>query len=174
MSQIDMRVDTANKLSRLARDLREAGHKELRKKLLKELRSAGKPVVKDVRAAVAATPSAGVRGGRTAHQGGAGLRATIAKATGMSISTSGNASIRIRVNNKRVEPATLPKYLDGELSRFSSWRHKTFGKDEFKDGRSAWFPQSSHPYFFTTVKGHRDDFRKACIEAINDTIEELG
>lgn len=167
IARVDMRVDTAGKLRDLAKDLKDAGRGELRKKLLKELRAAGQPVVKDVRRAVLATPSKGSRGGKTSHQEGKGLRATIAKATGLSISTSGNASIRIRVSNKRVEPATLPKYLDGGLSKFSRWRHPTFGN-------SPWQQQDAHPFFFTTIKTHRDDFRQACLEAIDEMIEEIG
>lgn len=172
--RIEMRIAGGEKLKRLAKDLRDAGRKDLKKELLRELRAAGKPVVADVRRAVLATPSKNLPGGSTSHQGGKGLRMAIAKATGMSISVSGNARIRIRVNAKRVQPGTLPKYLDGELSRFSRWRSKTFtSSDTFADGSSAWKQQPSHPYFFSTVRAHRDDFRAACMEAMDTIADKL-
>lgn len=178
-SRIDMRVDGAARFRDAALQLQDAGRKDLKNALAKRIRAEGRPTVQDVRAAVRATPSKGTRGGGSKGRGGRGLRALIASATQVTTSASkSNPSIKIRVSSARFKteqnPATLPKYLDGELTRFSRWRHKTFGKAEFKDGRSAWFPQDSHPYFFVTIRRHRDGFRKAILTAIDDVLDELS
>lgn len=174
-ARIDMLFKGGDQLARLSKDLKGAGRKDLRKDLLKELRKAGRPTVLDVRRAVLATPSSGVPGGSTSHQGGVGLRQAIARATGLSISASGAASIRIRVNSKKVTPGTLPKYLDGELPAFKGrWRHRTFGWGTWPDGTSAWHPQDSHPFFFRTVRSHADEFREACLAAMEATAEKLA
>ncbi|MGH3099019.1 MAG: hypothetical protein ACRDMV_23780, partial [Streptosporangiales bacterium] len=84
IGRIDMRVDGAAKLRDAARDLKEAGAKDLRRNLLRQIRAAGKPAVEDVKRAVRSTPSKG----QSARQGRGSLRAAIAKATQVSVSTS--------------------------------------------------------------------------------------
>ncbi|MGH3095563.1 MAG: hypothetical protein ACRDMV_06130, partial [Streptosporangiales bacterium] len=126
--------------------------------------------VEDVKRAVRSTPSKG----QSARQGRGSLRAAIAKATQVSVSTSAsNPSIRIRVAASRFKgadrPATLPKYFDGELGTFKDWAHPVFGNFE------NWVHnQPSHAYFFNTLRGHADDFRRAVGEAIDDTLDELS
>lgn len=167
IGQIDMKVDGAYRLRETARKLKEAGAKDLRRNLLREIRKAGKPAVDDVKRAVRAAPSKGqgeARGRRS-------LRAAIARATQVTVSTTAaNPSIRIRVSAakfKSAGPATLPKYFDGELGKFARWRHPVFGSDN-------WVDQGSHPYFFTTIRHHAGDFRRAIGDAIDDTLDELS
>lgn len=57
---LDVRVEGAENLERLAARLKEAGRKDLRKELLASIRKATKPVVQDVRASALDTlPSRG-------------------------------------------------------------------------------------------------------------------
>lgn len=173
VGQIDMRIEGARRFRDLSRDLKEAGRKDLDRKLRRELRKAGQPAVDDVRHAVKAAPVKGTRGGGKRERGGRGLRAAIAAATQVSTSSSSsNPRIRIRVAASKFKsagnPATLPKYFDGELTRFSRWRHPVFGDFD------TWVTQPSHAYFFVTLHGHASGFRRGIEAAMDDVAAELG
>lgn len=174
VGRVDMRIEGARRFRDLSRDLKEAGRKDLDRKLRRELRKAGRPAVEDVQRAVKATPVKGTRGGGKRERGGRGLRAAIAAATQVSTSTSStNPSVRIRVAASRFRsassPATLPKYFDGELSRFKDWAHPVFGD------RTTWVHhQPSHAYFYVTLHRHEDDFRRGIEAAMDDVAAELG
>lgn len=173
VGRVDMRIEGARRFRDLSRDLKDAGRKDLDRKLRRELRKAGKPAVEDVQRAVKAAPVKGTRGGGKRERGGRGLRAAIAAATQVSTSTSStNPRIRIRVAASRFRsassPATLPKYFDGELARFSRWRHPVFGD------MSTWVTQPSHAYFYVTLHRHEDDFRRGIEAAMDDVVDELA
>lgn len=164
----------------LAKKLRQAGKKDLRKKLRKKISDAGQPVLGEVRAAVRAIPITSHGGGtgqRTAHnvaratterakkaaaRRGAGLRATIASATKLQITAKG---VRFVVSSNRfpADQRTLPRRLDSE----KGWRHPVFGD------REKWVHQRGKPYFAATIKKRAPAFRRAIIAAMEEISNEL-
>ena len=164
----------------LAKKLRQAGRKDLRKKLRKRIADAGKPVLDEVKAAVRNLPVTSHGGGgkqRTAFnvarasterakaaaaRRGAGLRATIASATRLQITAKG---VRFAVNSNRfpAEQRTLPRHLDSQ----KGWRHPVFGD------RETWVHQRGRPYFAATIKKRAPAFRRAVLDAMDEIAKEL-
>ncbi len=159
-------VHGANRLKTLSRDLKAAGAGDLRRELRKEIRQAGKPVVADVRRAVMAVNVSSSRGGTARPDRSTGLRARVARATGLSVTARG---IRIRVSGRRLgKDAKLAKYLDASLGRYTRWRHPVFGN------RKVWAEQKGQPFFFVTIRKHTKDFRKACFDAMDKTADKIA
>lgn len=164
----------------LARRLREAGRKDLRKKLRKAIVDAGKPVLEEVRTTVRNLPVSGSRGGgseqrrtfsveraseksreRVARRN-AGLRAAIASATRLQITARG---VRFYVNSASLpeDQRTLPRHLDSA----KGWRHPVFGD------KNTWVHQQGKPYFGVVIKRHGPEFRKAIMKAMDDIAGEI-
>lgn len=162
-------VQGSEQLKRLSRDLKGAP-RELRLGLRKQIRDAGKPVVADLRRATLAVDVRAPGGDQLfntpTHR--AGLRSSVARATGLSQTTRG---IRIRVSNSllaKTHPPNLAKYLDGTLNRYRTWRHPVYGN------REVWVQQFGEPYFFVTIRKHTKTFRRACFKAMEDTAARIA
>lgn len=121
-------------LARIVRELRKTGDgKTLVKQYRKDLRAAVKPMVPAVRASIRAIPAAS--GQHT------GLRQRMAKATALTVKTSGRkAEIAVRVDGRKMPSGegALPAYMDG---RKRSWRHPVYGNTR------VWVRETPHPYF---------------------------
>lgn len=168
-SYIDIRVAGGIELRRLLRDLKQQARGDLARKLRRNIRRAADPVVTDLRGAVlrvnvTADPP-GRRPGR-AYRNRPHLRAKVAAAIGVTITQKG---VRIRVNANKVGPygSVLSKYLDAEIAQYRRWRHPVFGHD-------VWAVQHGQPWFFNTIDGHVDDFRRAVLDAIDEVRDELS
>lgn len=164
---IQVSIDGAERLRRLSRELRDAP-KELQRGLRKEIRDAATPVVADVRRAALAVEVSSTRGGHARPDHSTGLRAAVARATGVSITTRG---IRIRVSGRKLGKTHHPKlarYLDASLGRYRRWRHPVFGD------RDTWVEQSGQPFFYSTIRRHRRDFRRACFKAMDNVAERIS
>lgn len=189
MASIILAAEGASELRKLGERIKEAGRDDLRKKMRKHIRDAGQPAVQDLRRAVMgvnvtrrldtysrrwddasgkfvfrdlAAPREGRWGRRST-----GLRARTARAIGISQTRKG---IRIQVSPKRFGDygVTLPRYLDTEASpRWIKWRHPVFGNPD------VWVEQQGEPWFFVTVTKHREKFRQAVSDAIDEMIREL-
>lgn len=158
-------IDGTQRLKKLSRELKAAGRGDLRREMRKEIREAGKPVVEDVRRAVMAVDVTSSRGGTAPPDTSTGLRARVARATGLSITANG---IRIRVSGRRMGgDARLAKYLDASLGSYARWRHPVFGN------RDVWVEQRGEPYFFNTIRNHTRDFRKAIDDAMAKTAAKI-
>lgn len=158
-------VDGAQRLKQLSRDLKAAGRGDLQRDMRREIRAAGKPVVEDIRRAVLGVDVSSSRGGTAPPDRSTGLRARVAKATGISTTARG---IRIRVSGRRLgDDAKLAKYLDASLGRYARWRHPVFGN------RDNWAQQQGEPYFFNTIRKHTKDFRKAVDTAMAKTAAKI-
>jgi hypothetical protein len=164
---VSLRVQGGLALKELSADLKAQGRGELSRKMRANVRSAGAPVVADLRRAVMAVQVESDRGGYARPDEDRGLRLAVAKALAISITQKG---IRIRVNEKRVDPVygrSLPRYLDASLKKYQRWRHPVFGNSD------VWVEQTGQPWFFVTILRHADDFRRAVLRAVDDTIREL-
>jgi hypothetical protein len=157
----------ATELRELAAKVKAAGRGDLRKKLRKNIRDAGKPVIADLRGAAMGVRMTSTRGGTARPDRSSGLRARTARAVGLSQTRNG---IRIRVSAARFGPygTSMPRYLDASLPKCRTFRHPVFGN------REVWTEQSGSPWFFVTINKHRARFRRAVFEAMDELAKELA
>lgn len=179
-----VQAEGGRELKELNRRMKNAGDgKALKRRLRQEIKDAGDPVVQDLRAAVRRVNVTSSQGGTARPDRSTGLRRRVARATGLSITTSG---IRIRVSPKKVSRGqsatgksygdTLPKYLDASVGRYDRWRHPVFFPGSISEAPSRRVvQQEGQPWFFPTITKHRSDFRSAvfaAMEDINDQIQD--
>lgn len=128
-----MEVDRAS-LRLLVAALRdEADGKELKRDLVRGLRAVAEPALLAARAAILAMPSMSVRE--------PGLRATVAKQTKISVTTTGKrAGVRIRALKTGMPRGfrNAPKRLNAK----GGWRHPVYGN------REVWKTQMGQPGWF--------------------------
>jgi hypothetical protein len=155
----------------------KSSSKELRKELNKEIRAAAKPAVDDVKAAVLAINSkvsgaSGLNSGETAravHAGSGkiqrsrshGLRATIARAVQLKITTNG---VRIVVDSSKLPEGQ--KNLAKALDNPKGWRHPTFGHE-------PWVTQTGDHYFEPNIEKRKDDIRSRITAAMHTIAEKV-
>lgn len=167
--EIRLRTDGEAEFRALAQRLRRAASGELERKLRRNLREAGRPVVAHLRTAVMAVNVTSSRGGTADPSYSRQLRQRVASAIRLSVAFQG---IRFAVQGSAVGDGkyglTLPKYLDGELPMYKNWRHPVFGQE------GVWEVQHGKPWFFVTIREHAADFEEACVAAINEIVMEIG
>lgn len=190
-ARVILSAQGATELHKLGKRLKEAGRDDLRRKMRKHIRQAGKPVVADMKRAVLGVnvtrslddysrrweggtggrfvlreDLSGPREGRFGRRT-TGLRARTANALRVSQTRKG---IRILVSAQRFGDygLTLPRYLDTEAGpRWKRWRHPVFGD------REVWVEQRGEPWFFVTFNRHRTKFINAVDDAIKEMLREL-
>lgn len=178
----DIKVSNAQAYRQLAKNLRQAGRKDLRKKLRQRITDAGRPVLDDVKSAVRNIPITSHGGGTSqrrrynvgratterakeaARRRGAGLRQTIASAAKLQVTAKG---VRFVIQSSKLpaDQRHLPRHLDSE----KGWRHPTFGRR----GEGDWVDQRGRPYFATTIKKRAPAFRRAVLDAMDEIAKEL-
>ncbi|MBY8342019.1 hypothetical protein LXH13_06120 [Streptomyces spinosirectus] len=130
---------TGKDLKRIGAELRKMDNKQLKKEFGSELRSAAKPMVPAVRAAIRQIPSSR---GYSAD----GLRGRMSKAVKLEVKLTGKqAGVRIRVDGRKMptHEKALQAYMEG-LKK--PWRHPVYGNKE------VWVKQDPSPYFYKTVR----------------------
>ncbi|WP_037605844.1 hypothetical protein [Streptacidiphilus rugosus] len=160
-----IRIEGAEQLRELGLRLAEAD-KSVGQELGKGLRAAAKPVVAEMRATVkeggGGTRGSGARA-RAAYrlsrskskretaaasaERRSGLRATIAAATGSTVSTAGkrtNLTFRMKSTQLPPDQRTLGKRWNSP----KGWRHPVFG-------HNAWVTQLGRPYFDKVIKDNQ-------------------
>jgi hypothetical protein len=157
-------VDAGKQLQELSAKLRTVGHDGLMRKLRRNIRVAGGPVIADLQGkvqAVKVTP--GRKGGSPSDSH---LRERVANALTTSVT---DRRVRIMVNGRKVGPSgdALAKYLDGTDKRYKRWRHPVYGH------RDRWGEQTGQPWFYKTITQHSSDFRRAVLAAMDETAREL-
>jgi hypothetical protein len=90
-----------------------------------------------------------------------GLRATIARAVKLKITTTG---VRIVVDGSALP--TEQRNLPQALNKAKGWRHPTFGHE-------PWVQQSGHPYFDPTILKRADDVRAKIRDVIASITKEV-
>lgn len=141
-----LELRTGRELKRISRELREMNNKELKKRFSKELRTAAKPMVPAVRAAIRRIPS------KQPYRAD-GLRGRLSRATKLEVRTTGrDAGVRIRVDGRKMpdKQGSLPRLVEGEgvlrgRRVDTRWRHPVFGRD-------VWVQQPPKPFFYKTVR----------------------
>ncbi|MCI2421510.1 hypothetical protein MOQ72_29155 [Saccharopolyspora sp. K220] len=173
---------------RAAAEVKAAGDGRLRREMGRQMRTAAQPAVDAAQSNVRSVASAATRGGggqarrefalsrtrsrterarRQAYEG-RGLRATIARAVRVQMSTGGrSASVRIRTQTRFLpeDQRTLPSHLnDGR------WRHPVFGN------RDRWVMQTARPagWFESAMRRHGPRGRDGAVKAVNDIITKLA
>ncbi|SDZ55141.1 hypothetical protein SAMN05216215_10973 [Saccharopolyspora shandongensis] len=172
-----------------AAELRAAGDGRLRREMGRNMRAAARPAVNaaqdNVRSlkapatgrggggqqrrefAMSRTRSRSERAKRKAFEG-RGLRATIARAVRLQMSTGArSASVRIRTQTRFLpeDQRKLPKYMDD-----GRWRHPVFGN------RDRWVTQTARPagWFESAMRRHGPRVRDGAAKAVNDIINKLA
>ena len=165
---IRMGVKGGDEFARLSRQLREQGDGRIQERLRSRLRTAGRPVEREIRAKARSTRVTGTRGGTARPKGNTRLRARVAGAVGTSVTQRG---IRFVVDGGRVDPRhglALVRYLDADLPGYKRWRYPVFNTGVWKQNKS------SGGFFFATVRARRPVFEQAVTAAMDDTIRELS
>lgn len=146
----------------VSRALRAAGKGQIAREMAKGLRKGAAPLVREAQENVRSLAVKGVRGGASARaaraakalgrkkapservkqraHAGSGLRATVARATSIKLSTSArSAAMRLRAAQAKMpaDQRKLPRYLND-----GSWRHPVFGN------RKRWVTQTAPPAWF--------------------------
>lgn len=167
-------VQGGEELRELSRKLKAQGRGDLQKKLRRNIREAGKPVVADMRSAVMGVKVTSSKGGTARPDRSTGLRARTARAIGISQTRKG---IRIRVSANKFGPygVTLPRYLDADAGpRWKRWRSPIFWPGPIGTAPAKRVKQQmGSPYFFSTIRKHRAAFRRAVFEAMEQAAKEL-
>lgn len=160
-------VTRTDQVDRLLRRLKEEGRGDLVRRMRRNIRVAGRPVVADLRRAALGVRVTSGRGGSVPPDRSTGLRARVAAAVTISTTKRG---VRIRVPAGRVgeHGRSLPRYLDAELNNYKRWRHPVFGHRE-----RPWVEQRGSPYFFVTIRKHYPEFRRAVLAAMDEAGREL-
>lgn len=163
---LSLRVQGGVQLKQLSADLRQAGRGDLSRKMRRNIRVAARPVMADLRTAIMNVQVSSDKGGRVRPDTDTQLRSRIARAIEVRTTTRG---IRLVVNAKRVGAygTTLPKYMDATITVYRRWRHPVFGHD-------VWVAQTGQPWWFTTINRHATTFRRAVLDALDETIRELA
>lgn len=190
-SGIDLRIEGANEVERIARALKDQGGTKLRREFGKALQAEGKPAVAEARRNVMAldVSAAGHRGGgvvargafggrvrfsqdvdgnevSTYRAGRNGLRDVVAHATRMQIRWTGKgAGIRIFTDGRKLpsDQRSLPRHMNK-----GSWRHPVFGTD-------TWVTQTASPagWFDRAMDKHKDDMRRAMVRVMEKFAERI-
>lgn len=165
MADLDLRmgVKGADAYGGLARRLREQGDGRLQEKLRSRVRSAGRPVEREIRSKALGLRVTGQRGGRGRPRRDTHLRARTAAAVGTSITQTG---IRFTVDGGRVDPrygGALVRYLDADLPGYTRWRYPVFNTGRWAQNRS------SGGYFFATIRARRGTF-EAAVQSVVDGV----
>jgi hypothetical protein len=149
----------------LSRRMKKASRGDLQRKLTKAIRTEGGPALAAVRAAWLTVDVSSSRGGIARPDTATGLRARVARATGISVQQRG---IKISVSGRRVDPKypSLPFYLNG-MPRSKPWRHPVFGN------REVWVAQKGQEVFAPTLKSFSPQWRKGCEDAMDEFVREI-
>jgi hypothetical protein len=178
-----VRIEGADQLRLLAARLNTAGP-DLRKHVALGLRTAAKPVVAEIRATVkqdgGGTRGAGAKA-RAAHrlsrskskrataaksaEKKSGLRATIAAATGSSVTTGPDRiNVTFRMRSSMLPPSQ--RTLGKRWNKTQGWRHPVFGHD-------VWVQQRGRPYFDVVIKANAPLLAAGAETALRKSIEIL-
>ncbi|MGW6295172.1 hypothetical protein [Streptomyces sp. NPDC055058] len=166
MAQRDFWVTNTGQLSRLQRRLLAAGRGDLRDNLNRRIRHAATPTHRDLQNAARTLRiwGPGSRSGRSgrARRDGPPLRATIAAAIRLSVTTGGGSKLWIDKSRLPADWRTMPKNLNE-----GRWRHPTFGNKS----RGGWVNQYSTPNWWWNTIRPRMPRMKADVERIRADIQ---
>lgn len=168
---VDVKVLGAEKLRRMAAQLREADRVDLRRGLQKAIKAAAKPTLDAVQASARGISTRGIRKPGAKHPfrgptGSHGTRAAIANAVVADVKLSGdNPSVRFRVAASRL-PANI-RVLPRKFDDGGTFRHPVMGN------RNVWVSQTGDPWFWPPIRDHIRVFRAEIDKALDETRAKL-
>lgn len=197
-----MQVLGAVEYRALAKKLRDAGAKDLRSNLNRRIRSAAQEALGPLRDAARSiefgSENIGAAGSRrkggtwtentqSSHRGGGQAQrkarmakaATTERAKKLAKNRSGSLretlarNVKVSVTAQGVAFLVPKGIIEGwefparDADRATGWRHPVFGKD-------VWVTEHGSPWFATTLNEYADSFREAVMQAVQDTLEQLG
>jgi hypothetical protein len=136
----------------------------LQRDLTAQIRREGRPVLREVQAAVRAIEVGSERGGTAPPDTSTNLRGRLAAATTVEQQGIG---IRFEVHGAQVGKAghRLAKLTDVTLA--PRWRHPVFGN------RKVWKTNVGQPWFFVTIRAAEPRFREAVLRAMATTARKI-
>jgi hypothetical protein len=165
----NVRITGTGKLLELSKQLRRAGHENIRSSFHRRIRRAAEPLKDDLQTAIRTVDirsqgrSAGKRGGTSPTT--RPLRATIAEAIRISVRTTGNPGARVWVDKGRLPPdlRRMPEVInEGRI------RHPVFGN------RKRWATQWATPLWWDrTVKQHEQRMAREVERVLDDVARHL-
>lgn len=157
---LTLRLQGGEAIKRLQADIRKAQRADLDRMMRRNIRTAARPVIADLRSTVLSIQVSSSRGGVARPDTDTQLRQRIARAVSVSTTRKG---VRIVVPGRRIGSygAALSKYLDTTIKGYARWRHPVFGHD-------VWAEQRGQPWFFNTINRHATDFRRAVLAAVDE------
>lgn len=161
---IRIRVTGTNELDRLARRFRAAADGGFQRDLTAQITREGKPVLRQVQAAVRAIEVGSEKGGAVPPDTSTNLRGRLAAAT--DVQPQGNGIV-FEVHGARIGKAghRLAKLTDVTLA--PRWRHPVFGN------RKVWKTNTGVPWFFVTIRAAEPKFRAAVLRAMSATARKI-
>ncbi|RSN13739.1 hypothetical protein DMH25_08080 [Streptomyces sp. WAC 01325] len=166
----DIRVVGTGQLLELQRQLRRAGHENIRSSMQRRTRRAAEPLrndLQDVIRNLAITSQARKSGGR----GGPSpttrpLRASIAGAVRISVRTTGNPGARVWLD-KNLLPPDIPMGVVNRLNE-GRLRHPVFGN------KRRWVQQNTTPQWWDkTVRAHTPRITREVERVVDDVRRHL-
>lgn len=158
---ITLKVDAGDLKALTARLRQQADGKELRKELVRNLRSAMAPAVSDARGAAMGLP-----GGHVAADGQP-LRAAIAASIVPEVRAGGKTpGVRVKAKKSRMPRGFA--LAARRMNRGRGWRHPVFGRASVsvhQEGLPGWFDN--------VFKGRKPAFRMAVIKAMENTAKKI-
>lgn len=151
----------------VARAMRQqADGKELRRDLIREMKSAVRPGVDEVRARARAMPHTSRR--KTPH---APLGATLARKTTSTVNLTGKRT-GVRVKIKRTPELGGFTYAARRVNR-GHWRHPVFWRVPLVQ---RWVTQTSplKGFFDDTLRRHRAEYKKGVVDALEKTARRVA
>lgn len=164
-SRFQMGVTGAEDYARVADRLRAEGG-GLQEQLRSAIRSAARPVEREIRSAARATRVTGAQGGRGRPKRNRQLRAKTSRAVSTSVTRTG---IKFVVDGKKIDPlygGALVRYLDADVQfpGYKRWRFPVFHSGAWSQNKS------SGGFFLATVRRRRALFEKA----VRDVCDRVG
>lgn len=138
----------------------EADGKALRRDLLREMRTVGKPLVPDLQSAVRAVPAADAM----VHE--PRLRDAVASQVTVGARLSGSSTgLKVTVGTKK-DPRGF-KFAGRKLNRRGGWKHPVFGRD-------VWVTQQGQEWFEPTILRRRDEVARAVLDAVESMARRIA
>jgi hypothetical protein len=168
----EVRTDVlgGHKFHELSKELRAVATDErrgLQRKMNRQIRAAARPVVADVRRAALDIPDRSAATRRDQRS----IRREIANATRTEILTGRRAGVRIVVDKRRL-PADSTAMAHA-FERPQGWRHPVWADPDKTRGDWTWVHQAGHPWFAVTIQPHEGEFRRAVLDAMDETAAEI-
>ncbi len=140
----------------------------LQRAMNRQIRAAAAPVVGDVRRAALAIPDRSEARRRDQRS----IRREIARATRTEILTGRRSGVRIVVDKRRL-PADSTAMAHA-FEKPEGWRHPVHARPDQTRSEWTWVHQPGHPFFAPTIQRHEGEFRRAVIDAMNETAAEIN